>query len=125
MRVVVVRLVLTFFVMGLMLVLVLGVLVALLGGVLACRSMPRAWFECLVATIRRGFVLLCLLPLIVVATTIAVIVILPIVVVVIVLIALPAVATVTSVTLSRDTANLLIIPLARLMMYLASHGLLN
>jgi hypothetical protein len=45
MRVIVMYPVLTIFVMGLMFVLVLGVLVALLGGVLALWSMRRAWLE--------------------------------------------------------------------------------
>jgi hypothetical protein len=104
--------VLTFFVVGLKLVLVLGVLVALLGGVLALQSMHRAWIEQLVATIGRGLVLLFLLALIIVASTTAVITILPLVVMAIVLIALPAVATVTSVMLFHDTADLLIVQLA-------------
>jgi hypothetical protein len=93
-------------------VLVLGILVALLGGVLALRSMHRAWLERLVAAIRRGPVLLFLLVLIIVAMTTTVIAILPLVVVVIVLIASPAVATVTSVALFHYTADLLIILLA-------------
>jgi hypothetical protein len=111
MRVVAVRLVLTFFVIDLMLVLVLGGLVALLRGELALRSVRRAWLERPVAVIRRSFFLLFLLALIVVATTTAVIAILPFLVVAIVLIALPAVATVTSVTSFRDTADILVAPL--------------
>jgi hypothetical protein len=63
MHVVVVRLVLTFFVVGLTLVLVLGVLVVLLGGMLALWSMRRAWLEFLVAAIRRSLVLLFLFAL--------------------------------------------------------------
>jgi hypothetical protein len=98
--------------MGLMLVLVLGVLVALLGGVLALWSVRRAWLENFVATIRRGLVLLFLLAFIIVATMTAVITILPLVVMAIILIALPAVATITSVTLFLDTADLLVVPLA-------------
>ncbi len=77
MHVVMVRLVLTFFVVGLTLVLVLGVLVALLGGVLVLWSVRRAWLDHLVATIKRGLVFLFLLTLIIVATTTAVITILP------------------------------------------------
>jgi hypothetical protein len=100
-----------FLVVGLTLVPVLGVLVALLGGVLALRSVHRAWLECLVAGIRRGPVLLFLLMLIVVATTTAVIAILPLVVMAIVLIALPAVATITSVMLFHYMADLLVVPL--------------
>jgi hypothetical protein len=106
------RLVLTFFFMGLTLVLVLGVLVALLGGVLALWPVCRACLECLIAAIRRGPVLLFLLALIVVATMTAVIAILPLVVVAIVLIALPAAAILTSVTLFCDMADLLVVPLA-------------
>ncbi len=120
-----VRLVLTFFVMGLMLVLVLGVLVALLGGVLALRSVRRAWLECLVAAIRRSLVLLFCFALVIVATTTAVLAILPLVVVAIILIASSAVVTVISVMLFRDAANLLVIPLAQLVVHLASHALLN
>jgi hypothetical protein len=112
MRFNVVHLVLTFFGMGLTLVLVLGVLVALLRGVLALWSARRAWLERLVAVIRRGFVLLFLLALIVVATRTTVIAILPLVVMAIVLIASPAVGTVTSVTLFHVTADLLVVPLA-------------
>ncbi len=96
-----------------MLVQVLGVLVALLRGVLALQSVRRAWLECLVAAIRKVPVLLFLLALILVATTTAVIAILPLAVVAMVLIALSAMATITSVMLFCDTADLLIIPLAR------------
>ncbi len=102
--------------MGLTLVLVLGVLVALLGGVLAPRPVCRACLERLVAAIRRGPVLLFLLVLIVVAMTTAVIAILPLVVVAIVLIALPAAVILTSVTLFCDTADVT---------HLASHELLK
>jgi hypothetical protein len=109
MHVIVVHLELTFF---LMLVQVLGVLVALLGSVLALWSMRRAWLERLVAAIRRSLVLLFLLVLIVVAVTTAVFAILPLVVVSIVLIALPVVATVTPAMSFRDMADLLVILLA-------------
>jgi hypothetical protein len=113
-----------FFVWVLTLV-VLGVLVALLGGVLALRSMHRAWLERLVAAIRRGPVLLFLLMLVVVVKRTTVIAILSLVVVVIVLVALPAVATVTSVTSFSHMADLLIVPLAQFVAHLASHALLN
>ncbi len=106
-----VHLVLTPFVVGLTLVLVLGVLVALLGGVLALWSVRRTWFECLVAKIRRSLVLLFLLALIVVATTTAVITILPLVVVAMVPIALPVVATVTPLMSFRCSADLFVEPL--------------
>jgi hypothetical protein len=111
MRAVVVRLVLMLFVVGLMLVLVLGVIVALFGGVLALWSVCRTWLERLVATIRRSLVLLFLLTLIVVATTTAVIAILPLVVVAMVPIALPVVASVTPLTSFRCTVALFVEPL--------------
>jgi hypothetical protein len=112
MRIVVACLVLTFFVMGLMLVLVLGVLVALLGGILALWSVRRAWLESFVAVIRKSLVLLFLFALVVVAMMTAVIAILPLVVVAMILVAWPAVATITSVTSFCDTADLLIVLLA-------------
>jgi hypothetical protein len=68
MRIIVVRLLLMFFVVGLMLVLVLGVHVALLGGVLALWSVRRGWLECFVAVIKRNLVLLFLFALVIVAT---------------------------------------------------------
>jgi hypothetical protein len=104
---------------------VLGVLAALLGGVLALRPVYRAWLERLVAMIRRVPVLPFLLPLVVVITMTAVVTILPLVVVAIVFVALPAVATITSVTLFRHTVDLLIIPLVQFVTHLASHTLLN
>ncbi len=91
---------------------VLGVLVALLGGVLALWLMHRAWLERLVAVIRRGPVLPFLLAFVIVVTATAVVAILPLVVVAIVLVASSAVVTITSVTLFRHTADLLIVPLA-------------
>ncbi len=108
-----------------MLVLVLGVLVALLGGMLTLWSMHRAWLEPLVAVIRRSLVLLFLFALTVVAMMTAVIAILPLVVMMIILVALPAVATVTSLTLFRDTADLLVVLLTELVMHLTSHAMLN
>ena len=125
MPVVVVHLVLTFFVMGLMLVLVLGVVVALLGGMLAFWSVRRVWLECLVAATRRSFVFLFLFALVVVATMTAVIAILPLVVVTMILVAWPAEATVTSLTLFRDIADLLVVLLTELMTHLASHAMLD
>jgi hypothetical protein len=118
------RLVLTFFVLNLTFV-VLGVLVALLGGVLACWLVHRGWLECLVATIGRGHVLPFYFAFVIVIMLTAVIAILPLVVVAIVLVASPAVAIVTSVRSFHHTADLLIKPLAPFMMHLASHALLN
>jgi hypothetical protein len=112
MHVIVVRLVLTLFVVALMLVLVLGVLVALLGDVLALWSVHRTWLECLVAAIKRSLVLLLLLALIVVAMTTAVIVILPFVVMVMIPIASPVVATLTPLALFCHTADLFVKPLS-------------
>jgi hypothetical protein len=125
MRVIVVHLVLTFFVVGLTLVLILGVLVALLGGMLTLWSMRRAWLECLVTTISRSLVLLFLFTLVVVATMTAVILILPFVVVTMILVALPDVATVTPLKLFCDMANFLVVLLTELMTHLASHVMLN
>ncbi len=104
---------------------ILGVLVALLGGVLALRPVHQAWLERLVAAIRRSLVLPILVALVVVVTTTAVIAILPLVVVAVVLTASPAVATVTSVTLFCHKADLLVVPLARFMMHLTSHALFD
>ncbi len=118
------RLVLMFFVWELMLA-ILGVLVAFLGGVLALQSMYRAWLERLVPAIRRGPVLLILLAFGIVVTTTTIIVILPLVVVAVVLVASPGVATVTSMMLFHHIADLLIVPLAQFAMHLASHALLN
>ncbi len=112
-------------VVGLMLVLVLGVLVALLGGMLALWSMRRAWLECLVTMIRRSLVLLFLFALVVVATMTAVIAILPLVVVAMILVALPAMGTVTSLMLFRDMADLLIVLLTELVTHLVSHTMLH
>ncbi len=122
--VVVMRLVLIFFVLNLTFV-ILGVFVALLGGVLALRPVHRAWLECLVAAIRRGSVLLLLFTFVVVITTTAVVGILPLVVMAIVLVVLPAVAIVTSVTSFHHTADLLIALLAQFVTHLVSNALLN
>jgi hypothetical protein len=111
MRIIVVHLVLMIFVVGLTLVLVLGVLVALLGGVLALWPVRRTWLERLVAAIRRSLVLWFLLAFIIVATMTTVIAILPLVVVAMVPIALPVVATITPLTLFCCTADLFFEPL--------------
>jgi hypothetical protein len=104
---------------------VLGVFVALLGGVLALRPMHRAWRECLVAAIGRDPVLPFLFVFVIVITKTAVVAILPLVVMAIVLVALPAVAIVTSMRLFRRTADLLIKPLAQFATHFASHTLLD
>jgi hypothetical protein len=78
------RFVMTFFVLTLTFV-ILEVLVALLGGVLALWPMHRAWLECLVAAIRRSPVLLFLFAFVVVVMRTAVNAILPFVVMVVVL----------------------------------------
>ncbi len=114
----------TFFVLKLTLV-ILGVLVALLGGVLALRPVHRAWLEHLVGAIRRSLVLPFLVMFVVAVTMTAVITILPLVVMAVVLTALPAVATVTSVTLFCHKADLLVVPLAKFVTHLASHVLFN
>jgi hypothetical protein len=107
--------------MGLTLVLVLGILVALLGGVLV----RRAWLECLVAAIRRSHVLLFLFAFVIVATMTAVIAILPLVVVVVTLDASAIVVTITPLTLFRDTADLLVVSLTELITHLMSHAVLD
>jgi hypothetical protein len=103
----------------------LGVLVALLGGVLALWPVHQAWLERLIAAIRRSLILPFPFAFVVVVTMTAVIAILPLVVVTIVIVALPAVAIVTSVTLFCHTANLLIVPLAQFVTHFASHALLD
>jgi hypothetical protein len=117
-------LVLTFFVLNLMFV-VLGVLVALLGNVLALWPVHQAWLEHLAVATARGPALSSHFAFVVVITTTAVVAILPLVVVGIVIVASPAVVIVTSLTLFRHTADLLIKPLAQFVMHLASHMLLN
>jgi hypothetical protein len=118
------HLVLTFFVLNLTFI-VLGVLVALFGGVFSLWPVHQAWLECLVAAIRRSLILLFPFTFVIVITTTAVIAILPLVVMVIVLVALPAVVIVTSVIVFRHTVDLLIEPLAQFVMHLASHTLLD
>jgi hypothetical protein len=85
----------------------------------------RAWLERLVAAIRRSLVLPFLVAFVIVVTIIAVIAILPLVVVVVVLTASPAVGTVTFVTSFCHKSDLLVIPLAKFVMHLASHVLFD
>jgi hypothetical protein len=106
-------------------VLILGALVAFLGGMLALQSVRRAWLERLVAAIIRSVVLLFLLALVVVVTIIAVIAILPLVVVTMIHVALPVVAIITHFTLFRDMVDLLIASLPERMMHLTSHAILD
>jgi hypothetical protein len=125
MRIVVMRLILVFFVVGLMLVSIFGVLIALFEGMIALWSMHRAWLERLVTTIRRSLFLLFLLALVVVVTMIIVVAILPLVVVMILRLAFSAVATVTPVTLFCDMADLLIVSPPERLMHLTLHVMLN
>jgi hypothetical protein len=122
-HVIVMHLVLTFFILNLTCV-ILGVFVALLGGVLDLWPVHQAWLERLVAAIRRGPVLPFLFVFVLVITTTAVVAILPLEVVAIVLVASPAVAIITSAMLFRHTVDLLIAPLAQFVMHLMSHRLL-
>ncbi len=110
-----------------MLVLVLGVLVALFGGILALwfLSVHRTWLECLVTAIRRSLVLLFLFGLAIVVMMTAVIAILPLVVVTMIRVALPAVAIVTPLTLFCDTADLLVVLLPKHVTHLMSHAMLD
>jgi hypothetical protein len=125
MHVIVMHLILTFFVMGLTLVLIFGVLVALFGGMIALWSMSRARLECLVTAIRRSLVLLFLLVLVIVVKMIAVVAILPLVVMTIIHLALPAVATVTPVTLLHDMADLLVVLPPEHLTHLTLHAKLD
>ncbi len=104
---------------------VLGVLVALLRGVLALWPVRQAWLERLVPAIRRSLILPFPFAFVIVIAMTAVVAILPLVVVAIVLVASPAVAIITSLTSFHHTADLLIKPLAQFVIYLTSHALLN
>jgi hypothetical protein len=119
------HLILMFFVVDLMLVFILGVLVALLGGMLAFWSVHRAWLERLVTAVRRSLVLLFLLVLVIVVTMTAVIAILPLVVVTMIPVALPAVATITPLTLFSDMADVFVVLLPEHMTHLTSHRMLD
>ncbi len=119
------HLVLTFFVVGLMLVLILGVILELFAGMIALWSIRRAWLECLAAAIRRTLVLLFLLALVIVVMMTAVIAILPLVVVTMICVALPAVATITPLMLFSDMVDLLIVLLPECMMHIAPHAMLS
>jgi hypothetical protein len=101
------------------------VLVALLRGVLALGPVYRAWLERLVIALRGNLAILLIVVFVVGVTTIAVTAILPLEVGATVLIRLLVVTTVTSVTSFHHMADLLIVPLAKLVTHLASHALLN
>jgi hypothetical protein len=116
--------VLTFFFLNFTFI-ILGILVALLGGVLALLPVHRAWLEGLVAMIRRSLILPFPILFVVVVTTTTVIAIPPLDVVAMVLVASSAVAIITSVTSVHHTADLLIVPLAQFVMHFASHALLD
>jgi hypothetical protein len=81
--------------------------------------------ERLVIALRGNHVILLLVALVIGVTTIAVTAILPLEVGATVLIRPLVVMTVTSVTLFRHVADLLIVPLAKLVMHLATHALLD
>ncbi len=99
------RLILTFFVVSLTLVLILGVLVAIFVGMIALWSVRRAWLNFLVAMIRRSLVLLFLLTLVVVVTMTTVIAILPLVVVMMIRVALPVCECLTAACKAFSLAN--------------------
>ena len=119
------RLVLTLFVIGFMLVLIIEALVSLLESMLALLSMCRAWLECLVAAIRRNFVILFLLMLVIVMAIIAVVATCPLVVLTIIHPALPAVVTVTPVMLFHNMADFLLVMLLEHVVELMFCAILN
>jgi hypothetical protein len=92
---------------------------------LALWPVHRAWLERLVTAIRGSLVIPLLVAFVVGVTTIAVTVILPLEVVTMVLVVLLVVTTVTSVTSFRHMADLLIVPLVKFVMHLASHALFD
>jgi hypothetical protein len=101
------------------------ILVTLLRGVLALRPVHQLWLESLVIALSRNFVILFLVALIVCVTRIATTAILPLEVGVAVLFRPSVAMVVTSATSFCHVANLLIVPLAKLMTHLASNALLN
>jgi hypothetical protein len=125
MCVIVMCLIWPFFVVGLMLVLIFGVLVALFEGMIALWAVRRAWLERLVTMIRRSLVLLFLLALVVVVTMIAVVGVLPLVVMTMICFALPGVATITPVMLFHDMADHLISSPPERLTHLTPHAILD
>ncbi len=101
------------------------ILVTLLRGVLALRPVHQALLESLVIVLSRNLVILFLVALVVCVATIAITAILPIEVGAVVLFRSSVAMVVTSVTSFCHVANLLIVPLAKLMTHLASDALLN
>jgi hypothetical protein len=101
------------------------VLVALLRGVLALGPVHQAWFELLVIVLRGNLVIPLFVAFVIGVTTIAVTVILPLEVGATVLIRPLVVTTVTSVMSFCHVADLLIVPLAKLVTHLASPALLD
>jgi hypothetical protein len=99
--------------------------VTLLRGVFTLRPVYQAWLERLVVLLSRNLVILFLVALVVCVTTIAIAAILPLEVGTMVPFR-PSVATVvTSVTLFCHVADLLIVPLAKLMTHVTSDALLD
>jgi hypothetical protein len=85
----------------------------------------RARLECLVAAIRRNLVLLFLFMFVIVLEVIAAVGTLPLAVLTIIRPALPAVVAITSVTLVRNTVDLLIVTLLQCVAELAFCTILN
>ncbi len=104
---------------------ILWIFVTLLRGVFTLRPVYRAWLERLFVVLSRNLVILFLVALVVSVTMIAITMILPLEVGVMVPFK-PSVATVvTSVTLFCPLVDLFIVPLAKLMMHVASDALLD
>ncbi len=97
----------------------------LLKSVLTLRPVYQAWLECLVVALSRNLVILFLVALVVCVTTIAITMILPLEVGAMVPFRPSVVTVVTSVTSFCHVADLLIVPLAKLMTHVASDALLN
>jgi hypothetical protein len=101
------------------------VLVTLLRGVFALRTMYQAWLESLIVALSRNFVVLFLVALVICVTMIVISVILPLEVGALVSLR-PSIATViTLVTLLCCVVNLLIKPLAKLIKHVASDANLD
>ena len=101
------------------------ILVTFLKGVFTLRPVHSAWLECLVVTFSRNLVILFLVAFVVGVTTIAIIAILPLEVGAMVPFRPSVAMVVTSVTSFCHVADLFIIPLAKLMMHVASDVLLD
>ncbi len=101
------------------------ILVTFLKGVFTLRPVHRAWLECLVVAFSRNLVILFLVALVVCVTMIAVTAILPLEVGGMVPFRPSVAMVVTSVTLFCHVVDLLVLPLAKLMMHVASDALLD